>query len=61
MKIHYYLGWFNEVFIEKLVRLLHEDITDRKSLFMISGYGLTKLISLYKTSATVKVMVKHNL
>ncbi|MBM7614329.1 Type 1 glutamine amidotransferase-like domain-containing protein [Alkaliphilus hydrothermalis] len=37
MKIHYYLGWFNDVFDEKLVRLLQEDITDRKSLVMISA------------------------
>ncbi len=37
MKIHYYLGWFNDVFPEKLVRLLNEDITDRKSLVMISA------------------------
>lgn len=37
MKIHYYLGWFNDTFLEKLVILLHEDITDRKSLFMISA------------------------
>ena len=37
MKTHYYLGWFNDVFLEKLVRLLSEDITDRKSLVMISA------------------------
>lgn len=37
MKIHYYLGWFNDVFLEKLVRVLHEDIIDRKSLVMISA------------------------
>lgn len=37
MKIHYYFGWFNDVFLEKLVRLLHEDIIDRKSLVMISA------------------------
>ncbi len=37
MKTHYYLGWFNDGFFEKLVRFLHEDITDRKSLVMISG------------------------
>jgi len=37
MKTHYYLGWFNDVFFEKLVNLLHEDITDRKSLVMISA------------------------
>ncbi|MBU3130736.1 Type 1 glutamine amidotransferase-like domain-containing protein, partial [Clostridium tagluense] len=37
MKTHYYFGWFNDVFVEKLVRFLHEDITDRKSLVMISA------------------------
>jgi cyanophycinase-like exopeptidase len=37
MKTHYYFGWFNDFFPEKLVRLLHEDITDRKSLVMISA------------------------
>ena len=37
MKIHYYLGWFNDTFLEKLVRLLDEDITDRKSFVMISA------------------------
>lgn len=37
MKTHYYFGWFNDVFLEKLVRLLHEDIIDRKSLVMISA------------------------
>lgn len=37
MKTHYYLGWFNDIFLEKLVRVLHEDITDRKSLVMISA------------------------
>lgn len=37
MKIHYYFGWFNDVFLEKLARLLREDITDRKSLVMISA------------------------
>lgn len=37
MKINYYLGWFKDVFPEKLVKLLHEDITDRKSLVMISA------------------------
>jgi len=37
MKTRYYLGWFNDVFLEKLVRLLHEDITDRQSLVMISA------------------------
>lgn len=37
MKTHYYLGWFNDAFPEKLVRLLNEDINDRKSLVMISA------------------------
>lgn len=37
MKTHYYFGWFNDVFLDRLVRLLHEDITDRKSLVMISA------------------------
>ncbi len=37
MKTHYYLGWFNDVFLEKLVKLLYEDITDRKMLVMISA------------------------
>ncbi|SMF85888.1 dipeptidase E/cyanophycinase [Paenibacillus uliginis N3/975] len=37
MKTHYYFSWFNDIFPEKLVKLLHEDITDRKSLVMISA------------------------
>lgn len=37
MKIHYYLGWFNDFFPENLGRVLQEDITDRKSLVMISS------------------------
>ncbi|MCM3639075.1 Type 1 glutamine amidotransferase-like domain-containing protein [Sporosarcina luteola] len=37
MKIHYYLGWFNNLFPENLGRVLQEDITDRKSLAMISS------------------------
>ncbi|WP_048716968.1 Type 1 glutamine amidotransferase-like domain-containing protein [Bacillus sp. 522_BSPC] len=37
MKIHYYLGWFNNFFPAKLSRVLQEDITDRKSLVMISS------------------------
>lgn len=37
MKTHYYFSWFNDFFPEKLVKLLHEDITDRKSLVMISA------------------------
>ncbi|MYL57595.1 cyanophycinase [Virgibacillus halodenitrificans] len=41
MRIHYYLGWFNDHFPENLVRLLQEDITDRKSLVMISSNPLS--------------------
>lgn len=37
MKTHYYLGWFNDFFPEKLSKQLQEDITDRKSLVMISS------------------------
>ena len=37
MKIHYYLGWFNDTFNEKLVKLLNDDIIDRKSIVMISA------------------------
>lgn len=37
MKTHYYLGWFNNFLPETLVRLLREDITDRKSIAMISS------------------------
>ncbi|TCZ73222.1 cyanophycinase [Paenibacillus albiflavus] len=37
MKTHYYLSWFNDFFPEKLVKWLHEDIKDRKSLVMISA------------------------
>ncbi len=37
MKTHYYLGWFNNFFPENLSRVLLEDITDRKSLAMISS------------------------
>ncbi|MCA0985683.1 Type 1 glutamine amidotransferase-like domain-containing protein [Guptibacillus algicola] len=37
MKTHYYLGWFNNFFPETLRRLLQEDITDRKSMAMISS------------------------
>ncbi|MGB8000196.1 MAG: Type 1 glutamine amidotransferase-like domain-containing protein [Anaerobacillus sp.] len=36
MKTRYYLGWFNNFFPETLGRRLQEDITDRKSLVMIS-------------------------
>lgn len=37
MKTHYYLGWFNDFFPGKLSKQLQEDITDRKSLVMISS------------------------
>jgi cyanophycinase-like exopeptidase len=37
LKTHYYFSWFNDFFPEKLVKLLHEDLTDRKSLVMISA------------------------
>jgi len=37
LKTHYYLSWFNDFFPEKLVKWLHEDIKDRKSLVMISA------------------------
>ncbi|KGA96146.1 cyanophycinase [Alkalihalobacillus alcalophilus ATCC 27647 = CGMCC 1.3604] len=37
MKTHYYLGWFNNTFPENLGKILQEDITDRKSLAMISS------------------------
>lgn len=37
MKTHYYLGWFNTYFGEKLKKMLNEDIKDRHSLVMISA------------------------
>ncbi|MBM7621115.1 cyanophycinase [Bacillus tianshenii] len=37
MKTHYYLGWFSNFFPENLGRVLQEDITNRKSLVMISS------------------------
>ncbi|MCA1322323.1 Type 1 glutamine amidotransferase-like domain-containing protein [Bacillus tianshenii] len=37
MKTHYYLGWFNNFFPENLCRVSQEDITNRKSLVMISS------------------------
>lgn len=40
MKTHYYLGWFNNFFPDNLGRVLQEDITDRKSLAMISSNPL---------------------
>lgn len=41
MKTHYYLGWFNNFFPEKLERILKEDITNRKSLVLISSNPLS--------------------
>lgn len=40
MKTHYYLGWFNKFFPKNLEKVLQEDITDRKSLVMISSTPL---------------------
>ncbi len=37
MKTHYYLGWFSNFIPENLGRVLQEDITDRKSIVMISS------------------------
>ena len=37
MKIHYYLGWFDNFFPEKLSKVLQTDISNRKSLVMISS------------------------
>jgi len=37
MGVHYYLGWFNEYFPEKLIKILEKDIELRKSLVMISA------------------------
>lgn len=37
MRTHYYLGWFNNFFPENLKSALQEDITDRKSIVMISA------------------------
>lgn len=37
MKTHYYLGWFSNFIPENLGRVLQEDITDRKSITMISS------------------------
>ncbi|MEG0660497.1 MAG: Type 1 glutamine amidotransferase-like domain-containing protein [Anaerorhabdus sp.] len=37
MKIHYYLGWFNNHFSEPLINMLTNDIVDRKSLVLISA------------------------
>lgn len=37
MEMHYYLGWFNNYFPENLAKSLQEDITDRKSIAMISS------------------------
>ena len=40
MNTHYYLGWFNDFFPERLSEVLREDITDRKSLILISSNPL---------------------
>ncbi|MGD6777033.1 Type 1 glutamine amidotransferase-like domain-containing protein [Sutcliffiella horikoshii] len=37
MKTHYYLGWFSNYIPEDLTRVLQEDITDRKSIVLISA------------------------
>ncbi|WP_273853050.1 Type 1 glutamine amidotransferase-like domain-containing protein [Guptibacillus spartinae] len=37
MKTHYYLGWFTNFFPKKLSEVLQEELTDRKSLVMISS------------------------
>jgi len=37
MKIHYYLGWFSHFIPEDLTRVLQNDITDRKSIALISS------------------------
>lgn len=37
MRTHYYLGWYSNFFPENLSQVLQEDITDRKSLAMISS------------------------
>lgn len=37
MKTHYYLGWFRNFFPKDLERVLQEDITDKKSIVMISS------------------------
>ncbi|WP_079478982.1 Type 1 glutamine amidotransferase-like domain-containing protein [Halobacillus salinus] len=37
MKTHYYLGWFENFFPKNLRKILEEDITDRKSIVMISS------------------------
>ena len=37
MKTHYYLGWFNNFFPQKLGEVLQTDICNRKSLVMISS------------------------
>lgn len=49
MSTHYYLGWFSDFFPENLVRVLQEDLTDRKSLVMISSNP-----SLYELDGTTE-------
>jgi len=38
MKIHYYIDWFADTMPEKVAELLRNDISDRKSLVLISAY-----------------------
>ncbi|KAA0958154.1 Type 1 glutamine amidotransferase-like domain-containing protein [Planococcus kocurii] len=40
MNTHYYLGWFTDFFPERLSQMLRDDITERKSLVMISSNPL---------------------
>ncbi|MEZ0481486.1 Type 1 glutamine amidotransferase-like domain-containing protein [Planococcus sp. SSTMD024] len=37
MKTHYYLGWFTDFFPENLSKALREDLTERKSLVLVSS------------------------
>lgn len=37
MNTHYYLGWFNHCFSDKLAKLLKEDIVDHTSIVLISA------------------------
>jgi len=38
LKIHYYIDWFQDTMPERMAELLRNDISDRKSLVMISAY-----------------------
>lgn len=40
MNTHYYLGWFTDFFPERLSQMLWKDITERKSLVLISSNPL---------------------